>query len=512
LVWLGLFALPAVAADPTLAQRIETIIDGPDYTQAHWGILVANAKGETVYSRNAEKLFTPASTTKLYSCAAMLIAYGADYRFETPVYARGEVDQLGVLRGDLILVGRGDLGFGGRTTKDGKMAFANSDHTYANGSATGADLTDTNPLAALEDLAAQVKAAKIREIAGEVLIDDRLFAKARGTGSGPDAVSPIIVNDNLIDLIITPAEKAGQLAKVVSKPDLPGLFIDSEVQTVNAKGATTITINSVGPLTFTVRGQIPANSKPIVRIAAIEDPALFARVAFIDCLRKQGIRVRASVAKPGIASLPPSEDLAKLKPIAMHQSPPLSEALKVTLKVSHNLYASTLPCLVAVKSGKRTQEEGLREQGRLLQALGVDVKTISFAGGAGGAWADCVTPKATVQLLQAMRKRDDWSVYKAALPSLGVDGTLAGIVPDDSPARGKVFAKTGTLAYNNSLNGNGYSLLRSKALAGTMTTSKGTELFFAMFVNNAPLGTGVGASREGKVLGKLSELIFLYGG
>ena len=55
---------------------------------------------------------------------------------------------------------------------------------------------------------------------------------------------------------------------------------------------------------------------------------------------------------------------------------------------------------------------------------------------------------------------------------------------------------------------NGRSLLRSKALAGVMTTKSGRELTLAIFVNDVPLPPAVGPSREGKVLGKLCEIIY----
>ena len=100
----------------------------------------------------------------------------------------------------------------------------------------------------------------------------------------------------------------------------------------------------------------------------------------------------------------------------------------------------------------------------------------------------------------------DWPKFRECLPSLGVDGTLVGVVPDNSPARGRVFAKTGTLIWGDSLNGR--MLLKSKALAGVMTTKDGRELILALFVNDAPLPAGVGASREGKVLGKLCEILY----
>src|SRR5262249_30457083 len=152
--------------------------------------------------------------TKLYSCAAALGAFGADHRFETPVYRRGSVED-GRLRGDLILVAKGDLTLGGRTSADGKMAFKDHDHIYANfPSGSESEVTDTDPLAGLAALAKQVKEAGITRIDGDVLIDDHLFARARGSGSGPDLLTPIVVNDNVIDALITPAEKDGEPAIV----------------------------------------------------------------------------------------------------------------------------------------------------------------------------------------------------------------------------------------------------------------------------------------------------------
>ena len=72
-----------------------------------------------------------------------------------------------------------------------------------------------------------------------------------------------------------------------------------------------------------------------------------------------------------------------------------------------------------------------------------------------------------------------------------------------------MFAKTGTLIWSDASNDR--FLLKSKALAGTMTTKAGTPLHFAMFVNNVPLPEGVGSTREGKVLGKLCEILYEAG-
>ncbi|MCI0463828.1 MAG: D-alanyl-D-alanine carboxypeptidase/D-alanyl-D-alanine-endopeptidase [Gemmataceae bacterium] len=508
LACLQIVPAPVVAGEVNRwSARIEQVINSADYRQSHWGILVVDAKtGEVVFALNADRLFLPASVTKIFSVAAALGLLGADFRFETPVYRRGEVVR-GRLKGDLILVASGDVTLGGRDGPEKDvLVFKDHDHTYANGDSGKAQLTDTDPLLGLKMLARQVAAGGIKHVEGEVLIDDRLFERIQSTGSGPRAVSPIVVNDNLVDVLITPAAKAGELATVKMRPETSYVRMDAFVKTVAAGQPTKIEVKSEGGERFSVRGQIAVTSRPQVRIYGVEDPAAFARCLFIETLRREGITVAANPLQAPRAELPEKQSYGKRERVALFRSAPLSEVAKVTLKVSHNLYASTLPMLVAAQNGQRTLADGLRRQRQFLAKQGVDVSTISFGGGAGGAGADHVTPRATVELLRALARRPDWKRFEAALPVLGVDGTLVDVVGPNSPARGSVKAKTGTYFWIDLLNG-GRTLLTSKALAGTMRTARGRELVFAMFVNNVPLPPGVTAQREGRVLGQLCEII-----
>jgi D-alanyl-D-alanine carboxypeptidase/D-alanyl-D-alanine-endopeptidase (penicillin-binding protein 4) len=509
LVWL-LFWTGSLHADTDkpLAARIEKVINGDAYKHSLWGMLVVDANtGKSLYELNGDKLFKPASTTKLFSTAAALASLGADFKFETPVYRRGEVVK-GLLRGDLILVASGDLTMGGRAGPDGKLQFKDHDHIYASTFLGKAELTDTDPLAGMNDLARQVAAAGISQVQGEILIDDRLFVKNRGSGSGPDLLTPIVVNDNLVDLVVTPAARAGQPATIRLHPQTGFVAMDAQVTTVAQGEETRIQVRAVGPQRFSVRGQIVVQSRPRVGIYLVDDPAGYARALFIEALRRAGVAVAASVLELPRAELPPRDGYGKLTRVAVHTSAPFSELVKVTLKVSHNLYASTFPLLIAIKNGKHTLADGMHLQRELLAGLGLDVKSISFGGGAGGSPADMVTPRATVQLLQALARRDDYKVFQAGLPILGVDGTLAEAVPADSPARGKVLAKTGTYFWRDLMNDR--SLLTSKALAGTMTTARGRALIVAIFVNRVPLPKGVTTNREGKVLGHLCEIIYQH--
>ncbi|MBN8626893.1 MAG: D-alanyl-D-alanine carboxypeptidase/D-alanyl-D-alanine-endopeptidase [Planctomycetes bacterium] len=486
-----------------LAKAVEAVIDVPEFKHSHWGVLVVDPEScRTLYDRNGDKLFAPASVTKLFSVAAALDEFGADHRFETPVYRRGDVDEDGILDGDLILVAAGDPNLGGRADGPDKLKFRDTDHTYA-GFSNNAELVDADPLAGLDALAKQIHEAGIREVRGDVLIDDRLFTQAVGTGSGPSKLTPIVVNDNVLDFTITPGE-VGKSATIDWRPKTAVYMIDAQVQTVAAGTKSSIVIDEPLSGTVNVRGTIAADKKPTVMVHEAESPASFARSLFIEALRRAGVRVEASpLTSNDPSKLPKPSAVEMLERVAVLESAPFAAEAKLILKVSHNQHASMLPLLIAAKHDKKTLAEGLHLEREALARFGVGVDTISFGGAAGGDRGDYVTPRAAVELLCAMARRDDFDVYREALPILGEDGTLAAAVSKESPARGKVRAKTGTLAWSNTLNER--PLLQSKALAGYAETRSGRTVVFAFFVNLVHLREPGDRDRIGRVLGTLCE-------
>ena len=510
--WLvGLLATRSSVAQttPKWDDRVDPVVNVKEYAGAHWGMLVVDlATGRPIFERNADQLFCPASVTKLYTTAAALADLGADYRFKTPVVRRGEVKE-GTLQGDLILIAQGDLSLGGRTGPDGSLLFEDGDHSYGNGT-----LVPCDPLAGLDHLAREIHAGGIRTVTGDVIVDDRLFEAAVSTGSGPTHVSPIVINDNIIDVVVTPGAKAGDLAQVRFVPETTFATADVRVETT-AEGSVTVAIQvqSVGPRRFTVRGKIPVNHKPVNETYEVEEPAAFARALLIETLRDRGINV-ASASPLGdnlVAKLPTRPEVTTLPSLAVYTSPPLREYLRVILKVSQNLHASTLPLIVAAHHGSTSLDRGLRLEAESLEKLGVDTRTISFGGGAGGSRADLATPRATVALLRAMANRPDFPAFDQALPVLGRDGTLAKVVPPDSPARGHARAKTGSFWVDNPLTG--HPVLTSKALAGYMETESGRKVAFAFFVNDVPSQAiaptiSEASALAGKRLGKLCEVFY----
>lgn len=504
-------ATAIVKAGEPIEPRVEEVLKTKGFEGGHWGILVVDGTtGKTVYERNADQMFCPASVTKLFSTAAALSDLGADFRFQTPVVRRGDVKD-GVLQGDLILVTRGDPCMGGRTGPEGKFLFRDNDHTYS-GSHFDGEIVSADPLAALDHLARAVQAAGIKAITGDVLVDERFFESTSSTGSGPSRVGPTVINDNVIDIVVTPAGSAGEPAEVRLIPETAFASADLQVETVESSQPPRLTVRSVGPRQFSVRGQLPAGHKPVVKIYEVEEPAAFARTLFIERLRGRGVQVAAAaIGENHVENLPTTADVAKLPKVAEYTSPPFREYLRVILKVSHNLHASTLPLLLAAHHGEKTLAEGLRREGELLKKLGVPIETISFGGGAGGHRADLVTPRATVALLRAMAARPDFPAYDAALPVLGRDGTLAKAVSAESPARGHARAKTGTFWLENGLTGQ--SVLTSKALAGYMETTTGRPLVFAFFLNEVPLDAKdaqvtEATAKAGRLLGSLCEVFY----
>src|SRR5260221_6328785 len=196
--------MPRASAESpaTLAERIQKLMNRPEFAHANFGIkFVSLDTGKVLYSLNSNKLFVPASTTKLLTEGTVLAKLGADYRFHTRVYRTAPVDKKGKLKGDLILVASGDPNLSNRIRPDGTLAFVDEDHSY-NGPAVEGD-----PLAVIKQLAQQIAANGIRKIEGRILVDTTLFPDGPREGGTGVVMSSIMVNDNVIDLTVTPAAK-----------------------------------------------------------------------------------------------------------------------------------------------------------------------------------------------------------------------------------------------------------------------------------------------------------------
>jgi serine-type D-Ala-D-Ala carboxypeptidase/endopeptidase (penicillin-binding protein 4) len=506
LVTAGCTTAPRTTPGPSSFEgEFSALTGAPRYAHASWGIIIVDpATGTTLYERDADRMYVPGSTTKLFSSAAALEALGPDYRFKTPVYASGPVDGGGKLDGNLVLVASGDPNMGGRTLPDGTIEYTDIDHGDAN-ALGGAILTVTSPVAGLDDLASQVKASGITEVS-DVVIDDRLFTTA--DLDKPFVVSPICINDDQIDVTITPADP-GAAPALAMRPQTAAYRFVNKVTTGEAGSPLAVSITEDPEGTLVVQGSIAAGAGPVNQTFTVREPAAFARTLFIEALGRQGIRVTAAATGDNpSAALPAPAAYRDGGKVAELTSPPFSEDVKLTLKVSQNLHADTYISLIAAASGKREFHDGMTREGTILGSLGLDTGGVSLGDGEGGVEEDRFSPRSAVQLLTIVTTRPYAGEFVKALPILGVDGSLATACSAGNPACGHVYAKTGTRGSYDPLNDRG--ILLAKSLAGYVDAGSGKRLAFAVFVNNVPFSDVEDMMAVGEDLGSVAGLIYTY--
>lgn len=514
-------ALPAAAqseAPPkTFAETVGRVMARPVYRHSRIGLEVWSLDaGKAVFARDGDKLFTPGSTTKLFTEGAALTLLGSDYRFHTPLYRTGKIEK-GVLHGDLVLVASGDPNISDRIQPDGTFAFVDEDHTYG-----GADsrLIPGDPVILLRQFAKAVADAGIRRVTGGVLIDVSLFAEGtRELGTG-EVISPIIVNDNAIDITYRPGPKVGDAASWTVVPGVPYIHFVNKIVTVDGdktKVDDVTTEHKDGSQTVTLTGTVGVASGPVIYGYALFSPSRFAGTLLTMALTDAGVKVSG---KPGIVTAEATETSTGADRVrkfytdtmrmAEHVSPPLSEDVRITLKMSQNLHASTMPYVLGAvlgKVGEKADHKGFALEHDFLNRAGLDMSGASQADGAGGAVAAFYTPDFVVHYLDYMSRQPTAEMFRASLPVLGKDGTLVDI-QKTSPGAGHIFAKTGTFSDHDLLNG-GHTILTGKGLAGYTTTADGRRLAFTFYINNAELPDDSSVSQmAGQALGEMASALY----
>lgn len=493
----GLFAVlvagvpfAAGATETTLPPEIAVVTQAPIYDGATWGVrAVPLDSDEPVLAAGPESLFFTGSVRKLFSVGLALEALGTDHRFRTPVYRTGAVSSDGVVDGDLVIVADGDLTLGGRDLPDGTVAFTSFDHTESN-SLGSSVLTAPDPLAGIRALASQVAASGITRVAGDVVVDDRLFEHFR-VPNGNVLITPVIVNDNLVDVTILPGLPGGP-AEVDWRPKSAAFTVRNEATTVASGEAAdiTLTVAPDDPTVGVVSGTIPVDYVPplpgvptLVWTFTIADPSAYLRTVFIEALAEAGVAVDAGPTGPNPADrLPDEADYADDARVAELVSLPYGQYARLILKVSHNLGANLSLMLFGLSEGARTRADALAaERLALTEVYGISADGFDFPTNGSGSPDSRATPATVTKLLKAMQKTSVAETYLDALPILGVDGSLASIGTDPpnaqiAPAIGKARAKTGTTMEPGTL--------RAQVFAGYLDARSGRRLAYVAYVNN----------------------------
>jgi D-alanyl-D-alanine carboxypeptidase/D-alanyl-D-alanine-endopeptidase (penicillin-binding protein 4) len=445
-----------------LQQQLSAHLAQPKFDAALWGVKVVSlVSGKVIFEQNSQKLFSPASNSKLYTVALALDRLGADYRIKTSLYAAAKPDA-GVLKGDLIVFGRGDPTINAR-------------------------LHNNDIYAALEPFVAALTNAGVRRISGDLIGDDS-FLHGPPYGSGwawDDAesyygaeISALTINDNTLQVSLKPGTKAGDACALAVSP--PTTYITFSNRTESVTNGARRSINFYRPLDENViyaSGKMPLENPAYSDDVTVHNPAGLFIWFFKETLARHGIQVEGKLRT--VNWLDRQVDpihLEKLVEIGSVQSLPMSEIAREVMKPSQNLYTDLLLAQVGEQhrtpqtSGNETSEElGIRELNKFLSEAGVKKNDVFFEEGSGLSRNNLTTPDATIALLQYMSRHKCAEVYLNALPIAGVDGTLRNRMKGTA-ASGNVRAKTGTLRWANSLSGH-------------VTTAAGERLIFSIMLN-----------------------------
>jgi D-alanyl-D-alanine carboxypeptidase/D-alanyl-D-alanine-endopeptidase (penicillin-binding protein 4) len=398
-----------------LPPKINNLISHPEIQKAHWGILIKTLENQTtLYDRNGNQFFIPASNTKLLTTAAALVKLGENHQIKTPIYYQGTNAKLS----RLYLIGKGDPSL----TIDQLKTVANT-----------------------------LKLQGIKQIEKLILEDNTLPQNyLNPTWEWEDihfyyapAINQLMLNQNAVNLTLSP-QTVGQPLKVSWSDAIAGKQwqVINQTRTVAGNPSQALSMKGIlGKSVLILEGELGLQSEPDISVIAIPDPVRYFAESFQQVLTEVGIQVN-QLEIVSNSSLNPQDKL-----LLEISSPTIPELIRETNQDSNNLYAEALLNLIQEKSDSTDSLKNI-----LQSFLGLDSNGYLLKDGSGLSRQNLVSPETFVQLLTAMAQSPHAENYRKSLAIAAETGTLKGRF-QDTAVTGKLHAKTGTLSGSSSLSG-----------------------------------------------------------
>jgi len=436
----------------SLDTQIEALIQNT-LPNASIGILLQDAKsGKVLYERRSQEAFPPASTTKLFTAAAALLALKPDYQYKTVVAIAPGTLQNGTLQGNLYVQFSGDP-----------------------------TLTTTDLTQLIKDL----KASGLARIQGNIILDaSRFSGAAYGLGISADSmnwyfsapITSVILNENKAKIILNSNKALGDTVEVALTPDEPlKLVLEQDLVTVtesDAQNKCQIQIDMNPENVLAIKGCWPQNKEPSVLQVAVKNPTLIAKKIILETLKSENIRFDGTLEVKWSARNPKTLNIPKdLTVLATHASKPLAVLLGPLLLDSNNIYAQSITKTLGYQQYQTgTFQAGVLAMQEILEPMGVDFSKLKILEGSGESRYNLVPPRQLGQLLFAVYQDKTINAdFMQNLPIFGESGTLKR--RELEAIKGKVLAKTGSL--------NGVS-----TLAGYLKSASENEMILVIMIDH----------------------------
>jgi len=412
-----------------LRNKINKIIENSEI-DLNMSIQVISLKdNKVIYDYNSQKLLMPASTNKLYTCAAALHFLEKDHQFGTDVFSDTK---------NLILKGGGDP-----------------------------DLS----IKELDSLALEVS-KKYKNI--DTLFIDDTFLDSLNYGEGwmwdegpwwyAAPISALSVNDNCIDFYIKPG-LAGEAASIDYYPKTSFIKFKNESITVQDSVQKRLKIDRDWVLNknnFNAYGEIIDTSDVDTLYRNIYDPSTFTGVLFKESLQKYGDKVK-TISKKKTSN-------KSYKKVSNHLSKPLIHSATNLMNESDNLSAELfVKSIGALDTLPGTWKVGLDSiKSFLAKEVLIDTSNIRLADASGVSRYNLTSAAQLNSLLKWMYNSEYKDDFISTLPGGGWENsTLEKRLIDEGDL---VRAKTG-----------GLSGVRN--LAGYIKSKKYGDVAFSILMN-----------------------------
>lgn len=404
-------------------------------------VMDANS-GEVVFAKNEQIGLAPASTLKTITTITAYSVLGEDFRYKTDLSQSGQIDENGILHGDIILIGSGDPTLGS--------------HRYPQSKAE----------VLLARWVAVIKEAGIKKIKGRVIGDDRLFNGHQAPkgwtwsdmgnyyGAG---LSSLNWRENAFKIVFESGTKVGEPVKLLrTEPEVSYLKIVNEVTTGPAgSGDQVYAYSAPYSSVIYLRGSYASDLNKKIEVS-MPDGGYDVAFNLRKELQENGVVVEGKANTTFL--MEHSEDVFPTitQVLDTYYSPRLCEIADRFNKISINLYGEALLKTIALHVDEKTTTDDMVkwEQNYWNEKFGIDLGEIRIRDGSGLSPETRVSTLAMTTILNYAKLQPWFSCFYENLPVYN-----------------GMKMKSGTIS-----NVLGY--------AGYQKATDGTELVFSLLINN----------------------------